>query len=350
MPKNVPIKRAPYTVSISIALRDRLKTLSKSLGVKTSTLIDEAVMDLLAKHAKKGGIALMSEGSRKTQHVICVASGKGGVGKTTTSMALAYLFSIKGKKKVLLIDADAQVNLTSLAKATIDGRRDVSGAVITRTLEDKPPIDTFILPSQYKNIDIIPGNPFIEKDDFLSKIRKAKLEMDINPWIEMMRDIKAMEAYDVIIMDTHPSSGMATSYPLQACDWVLIPMESDPSSLSGFTEVYKNILQTRRIMNPQIKLLGYFFDRVKSNTSSSRQYIPSAHQTIPKIMAKLTGSKNETELAEGKAFKTIIRDSEDVKKSVILSSAVTERFRASKVSKDFEKLYSEITEALAEHE
>ena len=53
MPKNAPIKRAPFTVSISIALRDRLRTLSKSLGVKTSSLIDEAVMGLLTKYAER---------------------------------------------------------------------------------------------------------------------------------------------------------------------------------------------------------------------------------------------------------------------------------------------------------
>lgn len=343
MPKNAPVKRTAFNVSISIALRDRLRALSKSLGVKTSVLIDEAVMGLLAKYAEKGGIQLMSDGeARQTQHVICVASGKGGVGKTTTTAALAYLFSVIGKKKVLLIDADAQTNLTQLMKANIDGKRDIQGAIITRLVNPDIPINTFILPTQYKNIDIIPGNPFIEEDGFLSQIRKAKLDNDVNLWIEMMNAIKDIKEYDVIMMDTHPSSGLPTSYPLQACDYVIIPLEPDPSSVSGFKEVYKKIIQARKVMNPNIKLLGYFFNRVKANTGSAKQFIPTARETIPEVISEVNGGADE-----GKFFDTVIRDSEDVRKAVILHSAVTERFRSNKVGKDFEKLYLEVTEALA---
>ena len=107
MPKNAPVKRTAFNVSISIALRDRLRALSKSLGVKTSVLIDEAVMGLLAKYAEKGGIQLMSDGeARQTQHVICVASGKGGVGKTTTTGKLALLLRKKYGLKPLMVACD----------------------------------------------------------------------------------------------------------------------------------------------------------------------------------------------------------------------------------------------------
>lgn len=342
MPKNAPIKRAPFTVSISIALRDRLRTLSKSLGVKTSSLIDEAVMGLLAKYAEKGGIQLMNDGEeRKTQHVICVASGKGGVGKTTTTESLAYLFSTLGEKKVLLIDADAQINLTETMKVDVDGKRDIRGAIMTRANSIDVPLETFILPTQYKNIDIIAGNPYIEKDEFISIIRKAKLEENMNPWIEVMNEIRAMGQYDIVLMDTHPSYGMETSYPLQACDWVLIPLEPDSRSVSGCTEVYKEIVKTRKRVNPNIKLLGIFFNKVKHNTNSSKQYIPSAHENLPEIFAQLNGGESE-----GKFFETTIRDSEDVRKAVIFHSAVTERFRSNKVGKDFEKLYYEIVKEL----
>jgi len=343
MPRNAPKKRELFTVSISIALKDRLRALSKSTGTKTSVLIDEAVMDLLAKYAEKGGIQLMSDGeARKTQHVIVVASGKGGVGKTTTTAALAYLFSVAGKKKVLLIDADAQINLTQIAQAKPDGKRDIQGAIITRTLNEKIPIETFIMPTQYKNIDIISGNPLIEKEAFLQKIRDAKLEDDVNLWVEMMNDIKALNEYDVILMDTHPSSGIAASYPMQACDYVIVPLDPNPSSVSGLKEVYKQIIKTRKVMNPNIKFLGCFFNKVKTNTSDAKQYIPTARDTIPNALAKVNNG-----VREGKVFNTVIRDSADVNKAGISRSAVTERFRNKDVGRDFYKLYMEVTEALA---
>jgi cellulose biosynthesis protein BcsQ len=94
-------------------------------------------------------------------------------------------------------------------------------------------------------------------------------------------------------------------------------------------------------MNPNIKLLGYFFNRVKANTGSAKQFIPTARENIPEVIAEVNGGNDE-----GKFFDTVIRDSEDVRKAVILHSAVTERFRSNKVGKDFEKLYYEVTEAL----
>ena len=85
-----------------------------------------------------------------------------------------------------------------------------------------------------------------------------------------------------------------------------------------------------------------FFNRVKANTGSAKQFIPTARENIPEVIAEVNGGADE-----GKFFDTVIRDSEDVRKAVILHSAVTERFRSNKVGKDFEKLYFEITEALA---
>ena len=276
-------------------------------------------------------------------HTICIASGKGGVGKTTATAALAYLFAAKKKKKVLLLDADAQINLTQVAGAKLDGRRDILGAVVTRLAEDEEaiPIENFILPTQYQNIDIIPGNPYIEKDDFLSKVRQSKLEYNMNPWIEVMEAVKGLARYDFILMDTHPSTGMATTYPLQGCDFVLVPLEPSSSSISGFREIYKEILKARRT-NPRIRLLGTFFNRVKLATNTAKEYVPSARETIVTSVLRMNKGKGE-----GVCFKALIRDSDDVQKAMNLRRALTEYLPKSKVAADFKELFEEIGEELA---
>ena len=163
----------------------------------------------------------------------------------------------------------------------------------------------------------------------------------MNPWIEAVKSMKNLNRYDVIIMDTHPSSGMATSYPLQSCDEVLVPLEPNERSVSGFTEVCRAIMKARRVMNPDIHLLGYFFNKVKNNTSSAKEYIPSVRAEIPKVLTSFGEG-----IKESICFQTTIRDSEDAQKAINFHCAVTDKFRRGKLSKDFEKLYVEIKEAL----
>lgn len=273
--------------------------------------------------------------------VLCVANHKGGVGKTTTTAALAYLFATKAKCEVLLLDADAQTNLTQTMKTPCDGRIDIQSAVISRIKNIDIGIDSFILPTQYKHIDMIPGSLMIENENFLSQVRRAKLEEDINPWQEVMEAAKKLNRYKVIIVDSHPSVGMDTLLPMQACDKILVPMEADERSVAGLSQVYQNILKSRRRANPNIRLLGYFFNKVKSNTNSAKDYIPSAREGIPKMIAKLNNGSDE-----GICFNTTVRDSEDARKSVNFHCAVTAKFKNKKISKDFEALYNEIIEVL----
>ncbi|HCB93861.1 MAG TPA: hypothetical protein DEP57_08690 [Selenomonas sp.] len=272
--------------------------------------------------------------------VICVANHKGGVGKTTTTAALAYLFARDGKR-VLMIDADAQTNLTQTMGIVSDGKRDIQSAVIANIMNAPVPVETFILPTQYKNIDMIPGSLLIEDESFLSRIRNSQLNESVNPWIELMESLKALNRYDVILMDSHPSIGIDTLLPMQSCDCVLVPLEADERSVAGLSQVYQNIVKSRRRANPDIKLLGYFFNKVKSNTSSAKDYIPSAREMLPNALANFNGGE-----MEGICFETTIRDSEDVRKSVNFHCAVTERFHNKKVSSDFENLYKEITEVI----
>lgn len=273
--------------------------------------------------------------------VICIANHKGGVGKTTTTAALAYLFANEEKWNVLLIDADAQTNLTQTMRTSCDGRIDIQSAVISRIKNIDINIDVFILPTQYERIDMIPGNLMIENENFLSQVRRAKLEEDINPWQEVIEDAKQLGKYDIILLDSHPSVGMDTLLPMQACDKILVPMEADERSVAGLSQVYQNIIKSRRRANPHIKLLGYFFNKVKGNTNSTKDYIPSARADIPQMIAKLNNNH-----PEGICFDATIRDSEDVRKSINFHCAVTAKFKNKKIAQDFKNLHDEIIEVL----
>ena len=343
MPLKTPKTRKTYAVNVSMDIMERVRTLSQKEDMPVSKLSDAAYLNLLGDYARKDGIEMMNEDTspRETKYVLAVANHKGGVGKTTTTAALAYLFAKKGKMHVCLIDADAQINLTQRMQAPMDGKIDIKSAVLSRCAGADVPIGTFIVPTQYKGIDMIPGNLTIESDKFNAEIARARVEEEINPWVEIISDIKAMNYYDIIMVDTHPSIGTDTLLPMQACDDILVPMEPAEDSVAGLFQVYQNIQKSRRRANPDIRLVGCFFNRVKQNTSSFHDYLPSARKAIPEAIAKMNH-----DVPEGRVFKTTIRDSEDARKASNYHCAVTERFRNKKVSRDFDALYDELMEAM----
>lgn len=338
--------RKAFATNISSDVFIRYKKLSKRTGKKLSRMTDEAIQDFLAKYEEKGGSIVNSteEKTEKTPHVICITNNKGGVGKTTTTSALAYLFAKKGHKKVLLIDADAQMNLTAImvrrdtdGNPVIDRKKNIKNALVDSIQNFPIPIEALIEETKYKDIDFIAGDEIINKEKMLAEIRQARLDTGLNAWVGIIEKIKELNRYDIILVDTHPSTSTETLLPMQACNEVLVPMEASESSIIGLQQVYKNIKMSRRV-KPSLKFLGAFFNKVKSQTSSAKEYIPSVRRNIPEYIKSENGG-----ISDGRIFNAVIRDSEDARKAENFHSSVTERYGSKKISKDFEKLYDEVT-------
>lgn len=185
-----------------------------------------------------------------TCKVIAVANQKGGVGKTTTTAALGTGLVRKGKK-VLLIDLDAQSNLTlSFGYQTPDEIPITISDVLCNLIEDKPLfIDDGIL-THSSGVKIIPSSiqlSGLEATLVNTMSREGILRICVN---------ELRPKFDYILIDCTPSLGMLTINALAAADSVVIPVQAHFLSVKGFGLLLQTISKVKRQLNPGLKVEG----------------------------------------------------------------------------------------------
>lgn len=187
--------------------------------------------------------------------VLSFANFKGGVGKTSTTALVGWNLAQKGKK-ILMIDFDAQANLTSLLLKTKESEEEIIAIetslmnAITNNISLKD-----ITLKITNNIDLVPNAvDFSMYPRFLEKTFKE--ERDRVAFFKSKVD-EIKNDYDYIFIDVPPTLSLLNDTAFFSCDEIIIVLQTQERSLAG-AEIFIKYLQETLIdiFNANIDVSG----------------------------------------------------------------------------------------------
>jgi len=173
---------------------------------------------------------------------IAISNEKGGVAKTTTTLSLGAVLADMGNR-VLLIDMDAQANLT-LSLGFEPGEAEYTSSDI---MLDNIPLISARHKTEIENLDLIQANSRIETSEQF-------LPMRTNYTTILQRAIANMgnQTYNYILLDCPPALGAITQNALAAADLLLIPTQAEYFSAYALRNMMALIRRIRESDNPNL--------------------------------------------------------------------------------------------------
>lgn len=199
--------------------------------------------------------------------VISVTNQKGGVGKTTTAVNLAYYIAKTGKK-TLLVDFDPQGNATSGLGIN---KQDLQLTMADVVMEQAT-LDQVVIPMRYKNFFLAPSTPHLA-DTEVQLAQADKRFSRLKNAIE-----SSAGEYDVVIVDNPPSLSLLTVNGIVAAKYVLLPVQVEFYALEGLGQLLETMKLVRKGMNPTLELLGVLPTMMDTRTTLGGQ----VHEEIKK--------------------------------------------------------------------
>jgi len=195
-----------------------------------------------------------------------VANQKGGVGKTTTTIALAGLLAECGKR-VLLVDTDPHASLSYYFGIESEDL-DLSVYELFVQVSSKEQILQSLCPSQYANIDILPATMGLATLD-RSLGDKGGMGLVLK---KAMQEVS--ENYDFALMDCPPVLGVLMVNALAASNRILVPVQTEFLALKGLDRMIKtmDIMQGEQEEPFEYTIIPTMFDkRTKASISAYQQ-------------------------------------------------------------------------------
>lgn len=250
--------------------------------------------------------------------VVSIASFKGGTAKTSTILHLGANLALFHGQRVLLVDFDAQANLTSGLGFDCDSI-DSMAAV----LQGQKEIGQVIQGTKVPGLDLIAADTWLERIELTSPLAADRYSH------ERLKHLICSLDYDWILIDTPPSLSWLTESALIAAHFVIVSATAEFYSVKGLERLslFLKTIDQRHPLQLLGVLLSFWNPRGKNNTA----FLQVIEQNFP-----------------AKIFKTRIRKDSAVAEAAIRGQPVFTSFPKCRASDDFAQLAREVLDQLKE--
>jgi chromosome partitioning protein len=243
--------------------------------------------------------------------VIAISNNKGGVAKTTSCVNIGFGLNLK-KKKVLMIDLDAQCSLTQSAglgntQFPYTSYNMLRGQGAVQKVKLREGLD--IIPASWKVADV--------ELEIASTISRETL---LRTQLATIKD-----QYDYVLFDCPPGRSLIVINAFVAADTVLIPLQAELLAYNGLNQIQEMLELIKNTLNPQLELGGIFITRTNERKTLNKTIATKVEKNFP-----------------GKLLKTRIRDNVDIAEAPLKKMDIFSYRPNSNGAEDYKLLVEEI--------
>jgi chromosome partitioning protein len=251
--------------------------------------------------------------------VISMINLKGGVAKTTTTIAMAQLLDVEFRKRVLVIDLDPQTNATMMLIGDKKWRAiNEEGATVAQLFRDAIAGErTFDLSkaiqkrvgsvSESKRVDLLPSSlDLIDVQDELATMNRGKFHASspVDVLRRTLRPILEDDNYDIVLVDCPPSLGLVTLNGLRISDYYLIPTIPDFLSTYGIPQIVRRVRDFSETVGHTIEPLGIVATKYRAQSPVHAQQLRVLKQGKDAPLLKTVVPEN-SEISGAAEFKEV---------------------------------------------